>query len=768
MKEKEIYNDLYFKEYRTEVGKSAYAENKELKQNFVRDAKRIVDLFNPRRVLDIGCALGFLVEALRDLGVEAYGMDISEYAVNNVRDDIKGYCKVGSIADGIPLELPKEYDLVVTVEMMEHLYPEDAEKAIKNICSITDTVLFSSTPDEINDPTHVNVQLPETWARIYAYNGFFRAFYDVDTLVSPWEIIFKKDTNIANVINQYEINKRLSEAAYKKLEFAVMNAEESKAKEVKYLNDLLDNAAKEVKHFHDLLDNAAKEKEEYIKTIEDSKHEDEFKEELIKDKIDSLNEKIRTSNDELERLNAMINTLNGVIVQKDAFINELNVERSNILNSTAWKITRPLRACMDKMKRRKVISQGKNTQPISNNNNSECLNTVKLQGTITEYLNQQYRQMQAVPSIYVEGEIQRINFVTDSIAKNSLLGGVATALIITTEFANKMNIPLRIITRDAVANPSHYENIIKMSEIENHVEVTYYCDNDRDINGNKSFKLDISEKDIFIATSWWSAEAIKKMNMRNRFYYIIQEIETYFYPHGDMHLKCMRIMKDTNIDFIINSSYLHEYFKENHPNVVKNGVFFEPAFPKSLYHRDSFEIKKKKRLFFYARPNNPRNLFLEGIELLNEAVCQGILNNDWEICFAGQELPPLQFDNGMQIHAMGLMDWEDYGKFLQTVDITVSLMYTPHPSYPPFDSAASGGVVITNRCLNKQVFPSCDNVLMFDLEKDSFLSTLEEAISLSQNIEQRKKNYENMRIARSWKETLPHVLKFMEEKLNDR
>ncbi len=35
----------------------------------------------PKKVLDVGCAKGFLVEAVRPRGVEAFGNDISEYAM---------------------------------------------------------------------------------------------------------------------------------------------------------------------------------------------------------------------------------------------------------------------------------------------------------------------------------------------------------------------------------------------------------------------------------------------------------------------------------------------------------------------------------------------------------------------------------------------------------------------------------------------------------------------------------------------------------------
>ena len=65
-------------------------------------AEQIISDIEPKTVLDAGCAKGFLVEALRDKGVDAFGIDISKYAISQVRSDIQQYCRVGSILD--PLE----------------------------------------------------------------------------------------------------------------------------------------------------------------------------------------------------------------------------------------------------------------------------------------------------------------------------------------------------------------------------------------------------------------------------------------------------------------------------------------------------------------------------------------------------------------------------------------------------------------------------------------------------------------------------------------
>ncbi len=131
-------------------------------------ADHVVAEITPRRVLDVGCAKGFLVEALRDRGVEAFGIDISEYAIGEVRPDLEPYCRVGSAVE--PFD--ERYDLITCIEVLEHLGEEDGRTAIANICRNAEDVLFSSTPDDFKEPTHVNVRPCSWWVERFAEHGF--------------------------------------------------------------------------------------------------------------------------------------------------------------------------------------------------------------------------------------------------------------------------------------------------------------------------------------------------------------------------------------------------------------------------------------------------------------------------------------------------------------------------------------------------------------------------------------------------------------------
>jgi SAM-dependent methyltransferase len=192
-----LYDRFYFEGYRDQP----YERSQIWLQFFSGIADRIVRDVAPTSVLDAGCAMGFLVEALRDRSVEAYGVDVSDYAIANVRPDIRSHCWRGSLTD----PLPRRYDLIVCLEVLEHLSPADGERAVENLCAHTDDIIFSSTPTEYKDATHVNVRPPEYWAMLFGGQGFFR---DVDfdlSYLSPQAARFRRGIDpIHRVLAAYE------------------------------------------------------------------------------------------------------------------------------------------------------------------------------------------------------------------------------------------------------------------------------------------------------------------------------------------------------------------------------------------------------------------------------------------------------------------------------------------------------------------------------------------------------------------------------------
>lgn len=168
---------------------------------FRKIAERAAADFNPQSVLDAGCAKGFLVEGFRQIGVNAWGIDISAYAIGEVHPNAQAFCSVGSIAD----PLPQKYDLIINIEVVEHMPPEEANRAIENLCCYSDNILISTSPFDFKEITHINVHPPDFWVRAFARHNFYRDLdYDA-SYITPWAMRFQRiPGSIQPVVQSYE------------------------------------------------------------------------------------------------------------------------------------------------------------------------------------------------------------------------------------------------------------------------------------------------------------------------------------------------------------------------------------------------------------------------------------------------------------------------------------------------------------------------------------------------------------------------------------
>ncbi len=179
-----------------------YNRDEEHWVTFFNGIARTVDAtIHPRSVLDVGCATGMLVEALRNEGIDARGIDVSRWAIEQVPESLRAYCTIGTVTE----ELSGTYDLITCIEVAEHLPTFAVDDAIANICRHTDAVLFSSTPDDFDEPTHLNVESTGYWSALFVRHGFLR---DVDydsSFLAPHAVLFRRaTTDVEDVVYEYE------------------------------------------------------------------------------------------------------------------------------------------------------------------------------------------------------------------------------------------------------------------------------------------------------------------------------------------------------------------------------------------------------------------------------------------------------------------------------------------------------------------------------------------------------------------------------------
>ncbi len=88
-------------------------------------ADNLITKFGKVRFLDVGCGCGFLVKTLRDKGCEAYGMEISQYAVDNSHGNVL----LSSVTD-IPFK-DNYFDVVFSQGLWDYIKEEDIDQAWK-------------------------------------------------------------------------------------------------------------------------------------------------------------------------------------------------------------------------------------------------------------------------------------------------------------------------------------------------------------------------------------------------------------------------------------------------------------------------------------------------------------------------------------------------------------------------------------------------------------------------------------------------------------
>jgi len=151
----------------------------------------------PKKVLDVGCGFGKMVKYLRWLGVEAYGLEISDYALKTAEDKLKKYLVKGDIT-GLPYE-DNSFDLVTTFDVLEHLPLPKINKALSECLRVSKGLclhkVFTSENSWIKifhgvDLSHVSIYPKAWWENFFQESDFMRAKIFFPHLPSFMETIF--------------------------------------------------------------------------------------------------------------------------------------------------------------------------------------------------------------------------------------------------------------------------------------------------------------------------------------------------------------------------------------------------------------------------------------------------------------------------------------------------------------------------------------------------------------------------------------------------
>ena len=139
---------------------------------------------------------------------------------------------------------------------------------------------------------------------------------------------------------------------------------------------------------------------------------------------------------------------------------------------------------------------------------------------------------------------------------------------------------------------------------------------------------------------------------------------------------------------------------------------FEPQLNSSLKKiLERAPQKKERRILVYGRPAVARNCYPAIEKGVRAWASRYPEYANWKVLSAGLSHPPFELIPGRVMRSVGKLSMEQYGELLLTSAAGLSLMSSPHPSYPPLEMAHYGLWTVTNDYTNKDLTQSHENII---------------------------------------------------------
>lgn len=142
------------------------------------------------RILDVGCGKGFLLYDFTQIqsGIEVAGIDISDYAIQHAKEEVKPYLRVCH-AQELPFE-DHSFDLVISINTLHNLYCYELSCALREIERVARKNKYICVESYRNEEEKVNLlywqvtcemfctpQEWEWWFHLCGYTGDYSFIY---------------------------------------------------------------------------------------------------------------------------------------------------------------------------------------------------------------------------------------------------------------------------------------------------------------------------------------------------------------------------------------------------------------------------------------------------------------------------------------------------------------------------------------------------------------------------------------------------------------
>ncbi len=239
--------------------------------------------------------------------------------------------------------------------------------------------------------------------------------------------------------------------------------------------------------------------------------------------------------------------------------------------------------------------------------------------------------------------------------------------------------------------------------------------------------LSVAPGDTFIATYWTTAYLALNwiIPWQSREYhaaprpivYLIQDYEPGFFAwSSEFLLARSTYLPQTPVIGVFNTRLVHDYFRNQQHRFAKEYCFEPKLNPvlRGYLPESGAGPPKEKQILIYGRPGNPRNAFSlikAGLDGWRSRCADA---RGWKAVSAGVPHKAINLRDDVIVEPLGKLSLDRYAEVLLRSSVGVSLMISPHPSYPPLEMAHFGLWVVTNDFADKDMSKLHDNFLSLD------------------------------------------------------